>query len=322
MVSLLSLYVAKEGNPTVPVRTRAAYPMLAPFLILLIAFLLLPIAYSVYLSFFTQRLGADYFVGFANYVTAFHDSTFWGGLHTVLYFGIVQVSSMIIIALGLALILDSKIIRHKTLFRMLYFLPYAVPGVIATIMWGFLLSPSLDPLLRYFHGLNPLSSGTLIYSIVLIVLWEVVGYNMTLYYSALTSIPLEIYDAARLDGCGELGLAMRIKLPLVRPMIGLTLVLSIIGASQLFNEPFLLSSLTAIPLSYTPNMDIYSYAFQFGDIPYAATLSIILGGIVIISTVAFLVIQRVLANRANRRVLASAEVGETRVGLGAKVEVY
>lgn len=252
-------------------------------------------------------MGNKFFIGFTNYVTAFHDSSFWSAMDRVLYYGVVQVTSMIVLALALSLILDSPVARFKTLFRLIYFMPYAVPGVVATIMWGFLYSPTMDSTILNFlgggaaHPFNPTNSGTLLYSIINIVLWEIVGYNMTLYYAALTGIPLELYDAAKIDGCGEFRLAVSIKLPMLRPMIIMTVVLSIIGALQLFNEPFFLSQIVPISLQYTPNSTIYYNAFTFGNIPYAATLSMILGFISIIASVSFMLITRSIGSRSSRR---------------------
>ena len=272
--------------------------MMAPFLILFIGFILLPLGYSVYISFYGERMGVKFFVGLQNYVSAMHDANFWSALDRVLYYGVVQVTLMIVISLALALLLDSPVARFKTLFRLLYFLPYAVPGVVATIMWGFLYSPNMDSTLLNFlgggaaHPFNPTSSGNLLYGIINIVLWEITGYNMTLYYAALTGIPLDLYDAAKIDGCGEWRVALHVKLPMLRPMVVMTIVLSIIGALQLFNEPFFLSQIVPVSLDYTPNSEIYNTAFTFGNIPYAATLSMILGIISIVASIAFMLISR------------------------------
>ncbi|MCL6443958.1 MAG: sugar ABC transporter permease [Alicyclobacillus sp.] len=284
-----------------------------PFLILFCFWVLFPLLYSAFLSFFARRMGQLVFVGIQNYITAFQDSQFWEGLRRVLFFGVVEVTCMVVISLTLALLLDTPYAKAKNFFRLLYFLPYAVPGVVATIMWGFLYTPNVDPILSILgggpqHPLNPTAGGTLLYAIINIVLWEAAGYNMTLYSSALTSVPLELYDAARIDGCSELGMVLHVKLPLIRQTIIMTLVLSIIGAMQLFNEPFLLSQLVPIPLAYTPNSEIYNMAFTVGSIPYSATLSVVLGGISIIATVGFLVAVRIIGQRRERVVMVQKEV--------------
>lgn len=281
--------------------------MMAPFLVLFTAFILGPLGYSFYISFYGERMGNQFFIGFTNYMSALADTNFWVSIERVLYYGVVQVTLMIIISLVLALVLDSPAARFKTLFRLMYFLPYAVPGVVATIMWGFLYSPNMDSTLLNFlggsaaHPLDPTSTGTLLYAIINIVLWEITGYNMTLYYAALTGIPLELYDAAKIDGCGEWRTAIYVKLPMLRPMITMTIVLSIIGALQLFNEPFFLSQLVPVSLDYTPNSEIYNTAFSFGNIPYAATLSMILGLISIVASISFMLVSRRLSSDRPQR---------------------
>ncbi len=270
------------------------YVMLAPFVLLFFGFFLYPFFYAFYLSLFASRMGHSHFVGLSNYVLALKDGSFWHSIETVAKYGILQLFTMLLLALILALLLDSPIVKGKATFRLLYFLPYAVPAVIAALMWGFLYAPQLDPLLNvlaiFNHGkpVDVLSPGNLLYSIVNIVVWEWTGYNMTLYFAGLTSLPLEIYDAAKIDGCTEIQTALRIKLPLLRPIIIFTWILSIIGAFQLFNEPFILSSITTVPSDYTPNMYIYNMAFAYNNFNYSATLSFFLAFVTLVASLVFL----------------------------------
>jgi multiple sugar transport system permease protein len=268
------------------VMTRAhrsvPYILLLPFLVLFALFFVFPFLYSLILSLFVNREGSNHFVGLQNYMTAWQDNSFWYAIERVAYYGVVQVVIMLVLALVLALFLDSRYVKSKTLFRIIYFLPYAVPGVIAAIMWGFLYSPDLNPFLKLFQmftggkPLDLLSTEHVLYGIINMATWEWTGYNMTIYFASLTSIPLELYDAAKIDGCNEFQTAWYVKLPLLKPTIVMTAVLSIIGSLQLFNEPFVLKSLTSIPATFTPNMDIYNMAFAYGNFTYSATLSIIL----------------------------------------------
>jgi multiple sugar transport system permease protein len=131
------------------VMTRAhrsvPYILLLPFLVLFALFFVFPFLYSLILSLFVNREGSNHFVGLQNYMTAWQDNSFWYVIERVAYYGVVQVVIMLVLALVLALFLDSRYVKSKTLFRIIYFLPYAVPGVIAAIMWGFLYSPDLNP---------------------------------------------------------------------------------------------------------------------------------------------------------------------------------
>jgi len=272
---------------------------LATFMLLFVAFLLAPLIYAFYTSLFIERFGQPIFVGFRNYVNAFQDAAFWSSIVNVIKYAVIQGVIMIVLSLILALVLDTRYAKLKSLFRLVYFLPYAVPGVFASIMWGFLYSKPLDPLLQAVH-FDPLSSGALLYSIINIATWEWAGYNMTLYSAALTGVSSDLYEAAIVDGCNEFQLAWHIKLPLLRPTILMTVILSFIGSMQLFNEPFLLSALTPISQTFTPNMDIYAMAFNLTNLPYAATLAVLLGAITILISAVVMVAAR-LVGRARRQ---------------------
>jgi multiple sugar transport system permease protein len=115
---------------------------------------------------------------------------------------------------------------------------------------------------------------------------------MTILLTSLTNVPRQIIEAARIDGSSELGIALRIKFPLIRRTVMFTVILSIIGTLQLFNEPVLLNDIASIGSSYTPNQIIYNTAFQFGNEPLAAAQSVLLAAITIGATVAFYAIIR------------------------------
>lgn len=255
---------------------RTSWGFLAPFLLLFVAFLVGPLGYAFYISLFNRSMGALTFVGLRNYGIVFHYPPFWTAVLRVLYFGVVQTSLMLILALILALLLDTPFARAKSFFRLIYFVPYAVPGVFSAIMWGFLLYPTFNPILNAIR-INPLSPGLLLYSLMNIATWVWTGYNMTLYTASLSGVGAELYDAARIDGAGEWSVVYYIKLPLLRPTIAMTATLSMIGAIQLFNEPFILSALTNVPITFTPNMTVYTMAFQMINLPFAAALAVVLG---------------------------------------------
>ncbi|WP_206880992.1 ABC transporter permease subunit [Alicyclobacillus mali (ex Roth et al. 2021)] len=291
-------------------KTVSAAAFLAPFILLFVAFLLAPLLYAFYTSLFIDRFGEPIFVGLRNYINAFQDGAFWSSVVNVIRYAILQGVIMIALSLILALVLDTKYARWKPLFRLVYFLPYAVPGVFASIMWGFLYSKPLDPLLQAVR-FDPLSSAALLYSIINIATWEWAGYNMTLYAASLTGVSSDLYEAAIVDGCNEFQLAWHIKLPLLRPTILMTVILSFIGSMQLFNEPFLLSALTPISQTFTPNMDIYAMAFNLTNLPYAATLAVLLGAITIFISACVMIVARVVGRRSRERsthLMSSEEV--------------
>jgi len=271
---------------------RAGRAMTAPFLALFAVFFAGPLVYSVIISLRSPLTGG--YKGWLNYHTVLANGAFWQAVVRMGYFGIVQVTVMIGIAIGLALLLDGPYCRGKRMFGLLYFLPYAVPGVIAALMWGFLLQPDLDVLLKVPHmlgvtgsPLQPLDYRLGLYSIMLIVTWEWTGYNMTIVLTSLTNVPRQVLEAAKVDGASELAIAARIKLPMIRRTLVFIVVLSIIGTLQLFNEPVILNEVASIGNSLTPNQIIYNTAFSFGNEELAAAQSVVLAIITVVASVAF-----------------------------------
>jgi multiple sugar transport system permease protein len=273
-------------------RGRSGFGMTTPFLALFAVFFAGPLIYSIVLSFRSPLTGD--FTGLLNYRTVFSNAAYWSGVQRMVYFGVIQVTVMIGLAIGLALLLDGPYCRGRKVFALVYFLPYAVPGVIAAIMWGFLLEPDLDVAMKVPHligitsgPVQPLDYRLALYAIMLIVTWEWTGYNMTILLTSLTNVPAQVLEAAKVDGASELQIAARIKLPIVRRTVVFTVVLSIIGTLQLFNEPVILNDIASVGSSLTPNQIIYNTAFSFGNEELAAAQSVILALITVVATVAF-----------------------------------
>ena len=204
------------ASPAIPRRRRktrrwAGWAFVGPFLAVFAFALIVPIGYAIYLSLFRQQLiGGNAFVGLSNYKLALSDPQFWASLRRVLLFLAVQVPVMLVLALLAALALDSARLRWAPLYRLSIFLPYAVPAVVASLMWGFMYGSQfgLVARLRSFFGghfPDPLSGSWVLAAIGNIVTWEFVGYNMLIFYSALRVVPGELYEAAEIDGATQLG---------------------------------------------------------------------------------------------------------------------
>lgn len=261
---------------------RAVALFIAPFGLLFLAFYAIPIVYAIVQSLLTvEREGTfgaprQVFGGFVQYEQVFQDGAFWASVGRVMLFGAVQVPIMLGLALLFALLLDSPLLKGKKFFRLAFFAPYAVPGVIAAIMWGFLYSPSLSPFGAVTSNIDFLSASLVLWAIANIVTWVYVGYNMLIIYASLLAIPTEIYEAARLDGASNIQIAWRIKIPLVIPAIILTAVFSIIGTLQLLAEPQTLRSFSsAINSTFTPNLAVYTTA-SVPNYNLAAAFSVVL----------------------------------------------
>ena len=270
-------------------RAAVGYLFVAPFLVVFVAMLVVPLVYAGYLSLFREQLiGGTSFAGLDNYTRAFGDERLWQGVARVGMFFLIQVPIMLVLALAFALALDSGVLWLSRLFRLGFFVPYAVPGVVATLMWGYLYGPEFGPIAQLFEKLsldppNLLGSDLMLGSIANVVFWEFTGYNMILLYAALRAIPTELYEAAAVDGAGPWRTAWSVKIPALRPALLLALIFSVIGSFQLFNEPQLLQRLApnVIGSAYTPNIYAYSLAFTSQDLNYAAAVSFLLGLVIV-----------------------------------------
>jgi multiple sugar transport system permease protein len=279
---------AVRRNPAPsPRKLKVAHPkaiaiFIVPFAILFTLFYLVPIGYAVYQSLLViERDGTfgaarEVFGGFTQYVAVFQNGPFWASIGRVLAFGVVQVPVMLGLALLFALLLDSPLLRGKRFFRLAFFVPYAVPGVIAAIMWGFLYSPNLSPFTAVTGSISFLSADLVLWAIANVVTWVYVGYNMLIIYSSLLAIPTEIYEAARLDGAGQIRIAWAIKIPLIMPAIVLTGIFSIIGTLQLLAEPQVFRTFSsAVTSTFTPNLMVYSTS-SIPNVNLAAAFSVVL----------------------------------------------
>ncbi|MBR7825143.1 sugar ABC transporter permease [Actinospica sp. MGRD01-02] len=272
---------------------------LTPFALLFLAVYIIPIAYTVDQSLYKLRhdglgLGAPtkVFNALGNYADVLRDSAFTGSIERVLLIGLVQVPIMLGLALLLALLLDARSTVLKRFFRLAYFLPYALPGVVGSLMWAYLVDPGLSPITALAHdigwNLNPTSSRMLAPTIGNMLTWGWTGYNMLIIYSALQAIPPELSEAARMDGCSAWRISWHVKIPMVRPALILTTVFSIIGTAQLYNEPATLQTVAPnVGSSYTPIFAAFT-AVADNDFPYAATESVILALLTLIVSFGFL----------------------------------
>jgi multiple sugar transport system permease protein len=263
-----------------------------------------PIVYTAYLSLRRTKVSGlglgknsrtEIFVGLDNYSAAITDGELWAGWLRVLGYGLLVLAVMLGLALLFALLLDSAHVRLARFSRIAVFLPYAVPGVAASLLWGFLYLPSLSPI-RQVLDIDLLGTGAVTFSMANVAVWGGVGFNMLVLYTNLRAVPRTYYEAARIDGAGELQIALRIKIPIMMPAIILTTVFSIIATIQVFTEPTTLRPLTnTISSTWSPLMKVYRDAFVTGDLYSAAATSIVIAAISLVLSFGFL---RVVRNRA------------------------
>ncbi|PPF13097.1 ABC transporter permease [Rathayibacter sp. AY1B7] len=272
-------------------RVLAPYAMLAPAIVLFAAFMAAPILYTVMLSFQKKQavglgLGSggrkQVFAGIENYLGSLSDPEFGASVGRVLLYGLVLIPCMLGLALLFALLLDARRARAVSFSRVSIFLPYAVPAVISSLLWGFLYLPAVSPfayVIERLGGEAPdiLSSGAVVFGIANIALWGGVGFNMIVIHTALQAIPSDVYEAARIDGASDLQIALRIKIPIVTPALVMTALFSMVATLQVFAEPTTLRPLTnSLSTSWSPLMLVYRDAFTRDDIHSAAATSVVI----------------------------------------------
>ncbi len=269
----------RQGGRQAKSQMLYGWAFAAPFFLLFLLVFAAPIITSIRAALYRERSSGgglfgggertEVFVGMENLVTVATDPAFWAGIGRVVIFGAFQIPVMIGLALVLALLLDSFLVRRPGTWRLLYFLPYAIPGLIAAIVWGYLYLPQVSPFAGAFgtHEGQPffLAPGIVLASMANMTTWTFTGYNMLIFLAALQAIPGDLYEAARIDGATGFKITTRIKMPLVRGAALLAVLLSIVGTIQLFNEPTVIKSLASwLPENYTPMM--MAYGSMFGKV--------------------------------------------------------
>nr|WP_236656130.1 sugar ABC transporter permease [Streptacidiphilus jiangxiensis] len=284
--------------------------MIAPFLVLFTACTLVPIGYAVWLSLFTEhRSGLGFggsttvFDGIGNYTHVLADHAFRSGFVTIGCYVVLYIPVMVALSLALSLLLDSALVRARRFVQLSLFLPHAVPGVIAALIWAFLYTPGVSPVVAALGGgLNIL--GHPLPAVVNVAVWEWTGYNVVIFYAALQAVPREVLEAAVVDGAGPLRTALSIKVPLIRSSLAVVALFTVIGSLQLFTEPTILQGAApGITSSWTPNMFAWTAAFTNDDYGVAAASSVILA--VAAAALSF-VVTRATRNRPARRTETAA----------------
>ncbi|MFE6736482.1 carbohydrate ABC transporter permease [Microbacterium sp. NPDC057650] len=276
-----------------PRRSWAGWWFVGPFMLVFALVLIAPLLYAIYLSLFRETLvGGNHFVGFDNYVLALNDPKFWDATLRVTLFLLIQVPIMLALSMVAALALDSARLRYVPFYRLSLFLPYAVPGVVAVMIWGYMYGSQFGLVadINHLFGIElpaPLSNSFIMIAIGNIVTWEFVGYNMLIFFSALQAVPQELYEAAEIDGAGAYRTIFSIKIPSIRGAIVVATLFSIIGSFQLFNEPAVLQSIApnVINSYFTPNLYAFNLSFAGSQFNYAAAIAIVSG--IITMVVAF-----------------------------------
>ncbi len=262
----------------------APYLFLLPFFIPFIIFVVWPIIHTFYLSFLNWRLTAfnpPQFVGISNYVELFNDKIFWLSLKNTAYYTISVVPIGICISLFLAILMNQKI-PLRGMFRAVYFLPVIISMVVVSLMWQWIFDQDMGAaniLLKSlgFPPQNWLSNERLAMpAIIFTALWKGVGYNMVILLAGLQTIPVELREAARIDGANSWQDFRYITLPLLKPTMLFVLIMATLGSFQVFDLVYVMTGGGPGQATKVLILYIYEKAFQFWAMSRAAAMGVIL----------------------------------------------
>lgn len=267
-----------------------AYLFIAPYLLLFVGFLAVPVVYGFWISLHDWHvLGKTHpFVGWANYRALLQDDLFHRAVLNTAYFALLTVLPGNAISLLLAMGLNSRP-RGETLFKTLYYLPVILSVAVTAIIWRWLYSTEFGIINYYLSALGLprlswLNSPSLAMpSLALMSIWWGAGGNMLVYLAGLRGIPEEYYEAARVDGAGPWARFRHVTLPLLRPALLFCLVMSLIGSSQVFGQSYILtgggphySTLTVVLYMYQTGFSLYrmGYACAVAYVLFALVLGL------------------------------------------------
>lgn len=275
---------------------RAAWWFLAPALVLLGGFFFLPVLVAFGLSFTDWDLYAladpanVRFVGLDNYRELFRLPLFWQALGNTVYFAVVGGLLAMAVALGLALLLHSKLARWTTFYRTALFSPVVTTLVAVAVVWRYLLHTRYG-FVNYLLGtvgIEPIDwlgdPSWSIPAILLLATWKNFGYNMLLFLAGLQAIPEELYEAARIDGASGWAEFRHVTLPMLRPTFAFVGILTLVGYLQLFAEPYVMTQGGPVQSTVSIVYLMYDEGFKWWNMGFASAVAFVLLALILVLT--------------------------------------
>lgn len=315
-MTLTATAPAPSARPPAPPRrllTRLSpYAYIAPFFALFAAFGLFPLIYTAYVSLYRVELqtpGDMQWRGLDNYTALLGDGFFWTALRNTFTIGVISTVPQLLMALGLAHLLNYKL-RGRTLFRVTMLLPYATSVAAATLVFAQLFGRDFGLInwLLGLAGIGPVDwqSGTVASQIAVstIVTWRWTGYNALIYLAGMQTIPGELYEAAELDGASRWRQFLHVTLPGLRPTILFTIVVSTIGATQLFGEPLLFEGSISGGISHqyqTLGLYMYEQGWGYFHLGRAAAIAWVMFVLIVLLVLANTALARRRSRKGARR---------------------
>lgn len=274
----------------------AAYIFVAPAVILLIGFLVVPMIYTVYFSGFKYQImrpDATTFIAFDNYKKLFSDKNFWAALKNTVYFTVIVVPVQCVLALGLALLVSKKF-RGVAVFRTMYFAPQLTSMVVISVLWSVLYNANpntgLINSILVSLGMSPIKflsdASTAMNSIIFMSAWQGAGYQMMIFLAGLQGIPRDQYEAASVDGATKFKQFLYITLPGLKGTIKYVIMITMIQAMKLFTQPYIMTKGGPKNSTKTLVYYIYDQGFQKGNFGYACSIATVFFVIVVCMSMA------------------------------------
>ncbi|MCQ6557313.1 carbohydrate ABC transporter permease [Paenibacillus mendelii] len=267
---------------------QAPYIFIAPTLILLTLFSIVPILVALVISFTDMDLSglANFdsisFIGFTNYTEVLADPVFLKAIFNTLFYVIIGVPLVILLSLSIALLINLGTSRIFKAFRVVYYLPSVTNIVAVAVVWSYLYNPSLG-LFNYLLNLVGLPDVPWLteptiakLSLILLALWKSIGLNMIIFIAALQGIPKSYYEAAQLDGANLWQQVTKVTIPMLRFAIFFVSITTMIGWLQFFEEPFVMTEGGPLDGTLSVALFIYQNGFKFNNFGYAAAGSFVL----------------------------------------------
>lgn len=262
--------------------SRVSYLFVSGYVVLAVAFGVLPALYAVFIAFLD---GDGRFSGFASFARVMRDFRFWPASLHVGAFLLCWLVALLVLVTLLALLVHG--IGRRWLssgVRFVYYIPGALAGASSVVLWLFVLNPTVSPVSAVLHAfgfetfVQTVSPGNLPVVFAVIAFWTGAGGWIVVMYGALNSIPHEVLEAARMDGAGPVRTALHVQLPMLRKWISYMAVMSLASGTQLFVEPRVLSqaSHAVVPADWSLNQLAYLYAFKQQDLNGSAAIAVIL----------------------------------------------
>ena len=284
--------------------SRAGWYFVAPALVLIGIFFFIPVAGSLLLSltdfdiYAIADRGNARFVGLRNYADMFGNSVFWIAVRNTFYFALVGGPLTVAASLAAALLINARVVRYKSFFRTIFFIPFVTTLVAVAIVWRYLYHPQYG-MLNYalgWFGVAPIDwlgdPRTAMPAIIMLAIWKNFGYNMLIFIAGMQTIPSELYEAAELDGAGAIRQFRHITLPMLAPTFLFVGVITMIGYFQLFAEPYVMTA--GGPLRSTTSLVLLMYeeGFRWWRMGAAASVAFILFAIILVWTLVQFRLQR------------------------------